>query len=902
MNTKSQIKDSAAKKSDVTLRHMLGLSMALVCLLVGLGLTFFMYHYFVRADQDRIREHLVRGTQVLASTPSATEVDPDANAAFKALDVLADDIALDKHIDQTVLDNHLWQAQSPLVEAVGIRYLPRVRFNESLQKTQMMNLSSQWTDFDIPLKSYNAKEVPELDDTRKGEYFPVLYSAGESLVENLSGLDFLSDPSMRVAMNHSRDTGIQTYRKTFPRAAEKEPYLFYVTFKPLYSGIGETATVNERRQALVGFLSAVVMIRANIFIELIPESYQGLHAVFISQPGNFSTNTLEPDVQTLINNRDYALARVQTAGPETLVLTKPSYGQMLSLQRNDRWWALSIGLLLTIWLSSLLLSDSRGSLKMQKLVEKRTADLAERTRKLEEVNLALQKSESLYRMVATNVHDIIFSHDLAGICTYISPSVRPVLGYEVDAIVGHPIYAILSEKSKAKVASAIGRAKENMDEYDEYRVYEHEIFSKSGVLKTMECTASLLSDEAGNIAGVLVVSRDVTDRIKDQEEKEKLKLAVQQAQKMEAIGTLAGGIAHDFNNLLTGILGHAELIQANPQLDESTEHSASVIETAALRGKQLTTQLLGFARKGRFQAKPVNINNMIVETVQLFERTLGKDINISCKLCSQATIVTGDPGQINQVLLNLAVNSRDAMPDGGNLVFKTAVREFCVQDALPEMKPGFYCEITVSDTGIGIPKEIIDRIFEPFFSNKEEGKGTGLGLAMVYGVVTNHGGKVFVYSEPGKGAVFKIYLPLSNSASIERTPDDVQAAVKGSGRVLVVDDEKIVRDLVEKLLETLGYQTTAFEDAAKAITYYKQHWQEVDLIIMDLVMPAMGGLDCLRIMRTFNPQLKALISTGYTSEVIDEKLDEDYILGFLQKPFLLKELSDRVQASLNRVR
>jgi two-component system, cell cycle sensor histidine kinase and response regulator CckA len=449
----------------------------------------------------------------------------------------------------------------------------------------------------------------------------------------------------------------------------------------------------------------------------------------------------------------------------------------------------------------------------------------------------------------------------------------------------------------ARVRGALERAKTDPAQYSEIRAYETEFLTRDGAVKLLESTISKLTNADGMHSGFLVVSRDISERKKDLEEKEKLKQTVQQAQKMEAIGTLAGGIAHDFNNLLSGILGHAELIKGNPRLNADAEHSATIIETAALRGKQLTTQLLGFARKGQFQRKNVDVNSMITEIVQLLERTLGKDIAISRKLSARPPVVLGDPGQINQILLNLAINARDAMPTGGRLSFETAVVTLGADAAALQLPPGDYCEITVSDTGRGIPKEKQQRIFEPFFTDKEE--GTGLGLAMVYGVVDNHGGKITVYSEVGLGAVFRILLPLSTEISRE-TVSTESPALHGKGKVMVVDDETIVRDLTATLLSRMGFETVCFANGKQAIDYFKEHHAEVDLAIIDLVMPEMDGKSCVQQMYKTDPALKAIITSGFAHESVMTESGDEHIHGFIQKPFTLKQLADLVTRILAR--
>jgi CheY-like chemotaxis protein len=363
---------------------------------------------------------------------------------------------------------------------------------------------------------------------------------------------------------------------------------------------------------------------------------------------------------------------------------------------------------------------------------------------------------------------------------------------------------------------------------------------------------------------------------------------------MESLGTLAGGIAHDFNNLLTGVIGHTDLLKLDFSNDTRASHSLSVIEMAALRAKDLTSQLLGFARKGRFQQVPVEINLVVAEVISLMERTLDRNIVISCTNCPDNPVVLGDPGQISQIFLNLAVNARDAMPKGGTLSFAIHTEEldaeFCRSHI--ELAPGLFCIITVSDTGIGIANDKLEQIFEPFFTDKPDGKGTGLGLAMVYGVTRNHNGTVTVYSERGKGSTFRIYLP-ARAASKERGFRPKQGSlVKGSGHVLLIDDQEVVRQIGSRMLEQLGYRVSVAGDGVEGLARYREQWQDITLVIIDMIMPNMGGLDCLEALRKINPDIKAVLSSGFSRDSIADKINEEHIMGFLQKPFRLQELSD----------
>lgn len=388
----------------------------------------------------------------------------------------------------------------------------------------------------------------------------------------------------------------------------------------------------------------------------------------------------------------------------------------------------------------------------------------------------------------------------------------------------------------------------------------------------------------------------IIQKRRGEEERRNLEEQLRQSQKMEAIGTLAGGIAHDFNNLLTAILGYANLLKINAEPRSDTYEDAKVIEQAAERAAELTAQLLGFARKGKHQILSVNIVKMIYEVIALLGRTIDKKIVIAQDFDNDYRMVSGDPNQLQQVLMNLAINARDAMSDGGELTFRTRLavldEQYCYVH--PGSKPGRYLLVSVSDTGHGIIEENIDRIFEPFFTTKEQGKGSGMGLAMVYGIVTNHGGFITVESVPGEGSTFDIYLPLEET-NTELIDDDIEdQTLSGSGTILIVDDEEIVRNILERILNSLGYRTVTATNGVEATEYYAQHAQDVDLVILDMIMPKMGGRECYQKLKMINPRIKAILSTGYGLDGKAQALLDDGVQGFVQKPYRVDLISKAV--------
>ena len=378
----------------------------------------------------------------------------------------------------------------------------------------------------------------------------------------------------------------------------------------------------------------------------------------------------------------------------------------------------------------------------------------------------------------------------------------------------------------------------------------------------------------------------------DISERKKLEEQLRKSQKMEAMGLLAGGIAHDFNNLLTGILGYANLLSINERVNPEVARAAGIIQRSAEKASQLTAQLLGFAEQGKNLNVPVELGRVIASVTGVLERTQDPCIRIVASLRPEGGCVLGDPSQLDQVVMNLAINACDAMPRGGQLKFTTEPmtidEAFCRERDW--MSPGKYLLLSVADTGVGISPENLERIFDPFFTTKAKGKGTGLGLSMVFGIVKNHGGCVDVRSEAGAGTVFRVYLPESPEVAPEEAAMDT-ALPRGRGRILLVDDQEPVREVARDMLEALGYEVITAADGLEGVSRYRDLWREIDLVILDMVMPNMSGGDCFLRMKEINPKARVVLSSGYSMDGAIQGVMNEGILAFIQKPYRLEELS-----------
>jgi CheY-like chemotaxis protein len=367
---------------------------------------------------------------------------------------------------------------------------------------------------------------------------------------------------------------------------------------------------------------------------------------------------------------------------------------------------------------------------------------------------------------------------------------------------------------------------------------------------------------------------------------------------MEAIGTLAGGIAHDFNNLLMGIQGCASLMLLNKDISHPEYDKLRSIEQQVQSGAALTKQLLGFARSGRYEIKPVEINEILEKTSIMFNRTR-KEIIIEKNFRKDLWVVEADQGQIEQILINLYVNAWQAMPGGGTIYLET---ENIVLNEHYEtsfsIKPGNYVKIIVTDTGIGMDENTRQRIFEPFFTTKEMGRGTGLGLATVYGIVKGHGGIINVYSEKGYGTTFNIYLPATTkNITVEKTVE--RQILNGSETVLLVDDEDIIIDVSRQILETLGYKVLVAKSGQEAIGIFEKQSEHIDVVILDMVMPEMNGGEIFDVLRAINTDTKIILSSGYSMNDLATKIMERGCHAFIQKPFGIDQLSQKLRVVLD---
>ncbi|MGD8286260.1 MAG: PAS domain S-box protein, partial [Desulfobacterales bacterium] len=506
---------------------------------------------------------------------------------------------------------------------------------------------------------------------------------------------------------------------------------------------------------------------------------------------------------------------------------------------------------------------------------------------------ALRESEEKYRTILESIEEGYFETDLAGNLTFFSDPFCNILGYNRRELLGMNTRQFATSNTTENMVPILERLRQG---FIAETVTDYDVTRKNGGDAALELSISLMKDQYGQPVGFRGMLRDVSERKKAEEEKRKLETQLQMAQKMESIGTLAGGIAHDFNNILMGIQGNASLMLLKIESDHPNHEKIKNIEKYVQNGTELTKQLLGFARRGKYHVKATDLNEILDKSAAMFGRTK-KEIKIHTNLYDDIWTVEVDRGQIEQALLNLYVNAWQAMPAGGDLYVHTENVVVSRSNVLPYMDPGNYVKTTVADTGVGIDRETQKRIFEPFFTTKGMGRGTGLGLASVYGIIKNHGGYINVYSEKEHGTTFTIYLPASEKSIIEEQ-EVIAALIKGTGTILLIDDEQMILEVGKELLEEMGYQVIPALSGEKALKIYKEDPDNIDLVIMDMIMPGMGGGETFDRLKEIDPEIKVLLSSGYSingqaTEILQRGCD-----GFIQKPFNLNQLAGTIQKIL----
>jgi two-component system cell cycle sensor histidine kinase/response regulator CckA len=543
------------------------------------------------------------------------------------------------------------------------------------------------------------------------------------------------------------------------------------------------------------------------------------------------------------------------------------------------------------------MTDSKKDMKYTSTRDKFLGLSLESTRKSyypqlqKQLEISLENERHL-QMLVDNLPARISYVDLDERYVFVNSGYEETFGLPREKIVGERIQTVIGPKNYSHAKHHIRNALDGQSVN-----YQIEFTGMNDRIRWLDITYVPDTDQKGKVNGFYVLVLDITERKRTEEEKAKLETTLQQIQKREAIGTLAGGIAHDFNNILMGILGRSSLMAAEPELSHHHKEHLQAIEKYVRSAMHLTKQLLGFARGGKYEVKPLDINHLVTSSATMFGRTR-KEINIHIKLDRSAPVAEADRSQIEQVLLNMYVNAWQAMPEGGDLFLETRIvilgDDYCRPHAIA---PGRYIKVSVTDQGIGMDEAISQRVFDPFFTTKKKSRGAGLGLASAYGIIKNHGGLITVHSEVGVGTTFNVYLPFSEEEAHNQIEIEEQLA-HGSGTILLVDDEDMILSVGKAMLERLGYQVVTAMGGETAVEVISTMGSDIDLVILDLVMPGADGGWTFEQIQKIEPNMRVVISSGYAIDGKANEIMQKGCHGFIQKPFNLHELSQLLQSVL----
>ena len=489
------------------------------------------------------------------------------------------------------------------------------------------------------------------------------------------------------------------------------------------------------------------------------------------------------------------------------------------------------------------------------------------------------------RFAVEHLSDAIYWMQEDASILYVNEAASRLMGYSIEELRSMKVYELNVDLDHSVWPAVWGLLKAEGS-----RTFEARHRRKDGRVLEVEITAHFLTLDGTEYS--CAFARDIGDR-------KELEGRLRQAEKMEAIGRLAGGVAHDFNNQLAGIKGYGELLkQLVGDRPKALEYSEELLRLVKVAG-DLTAQLLAFARQGKVISEPVDLHGLVGGVVAMLSRSMDRNITVSTELDATRRWTLGDASQLKSAVLNLALNARDAMPEGGTLTVSTRNVDFtaAAQD-VTGLPPGSYVALSVRDEGMGMDAETRDHIFEPFFTTKQVGAGTGLGLAAVYGTIRNHEGGIVVESEPGHGSVFTAYLPVARPGPQDQPHREEPPGMRLRGHVMLVDDEDAVREVGTQMLEGLGCTVRAFRDGDSALAYYREHHETVDLILLDLIMPGMTGARVFEQARAIDPHVHVLLLSGYSRDGQAQELIDVGASGFLQKPFSMEELAREVGTAL----
>ncbi len=774
-------------------------------------------------------------------------------------------------------------------------WIPRVpaqekdRFEETVRRNGL-------PDFVVHATGPGGDAVPVTD---RDEYHPILYVEPLRGNESMPGYDVGSESLRRAALEESLRVGLTTGTDPVPRVRKTETQKAILVFRPVFEKGG-----NNPRTGVEGFVAAAIRMES-LLRNTLARSGDGLSLVRVelvqleSGEAPLTLASFPPEgrdaapvemMQSILRPEFAGLAQVLPLfvfGKAYALVCLPGADFSAMLPRRAGARALMAGLFVTGVLVAFVSFLLHRRADLEALVRTRTGELRD--------------SEERLRQVTDAMNEVFWLRSAGdGRFLYVNPAYEGIWGRTCGSLYEDPrtfLESVHPEDREAVLSGIAPNPGAGISDL-EYRVVRPD-----GDTRWVWARELPIQDEQGIVIRHAGIAVDITERRRAEEEKEHLREQLLQIQKLESIGRLAGGVAHDFNNMLGVIIGHAEMALLTLKPDESVCFDLREILTAAHRSADLTRQLLGFARKQTISPKPLDLNDAVSGMIKMLRRLIGEDIELSWSPGPDLWNVRMDPTQIDQLLANLMVNARDAVSGPGRIALETRNVEFdeSVSGRDAEIAPGAYVMLAVSDTGCGMDRETLERVFEPFFTTKEVGKGTGLGLATVYGIVKQNGGVIHVYSEPGNGTTFKIYLPrLDIPAS--GAPAEVREAKPrgGTETVLIVEDEEPVLLLGKRILDRLGYAVLAARTAEEAMHRAEAHTGEIHLLLTDVVMPGLNGRELRDRLRKPRPSMKCLFMSGYTADVIAHRGVLEADVQFITKPFTVRELGIKVREALDR--
>ena len=769
----------------------------------------------------------------------------------------------------------------------GIGYARRVRDEE--RERVLAELGREFAGFAIRSGAGDAAATPSMDapvgarSPARTESFPVVYL--EPLDEDnraIVGFDMLAEPVRREAMERARDSGQPAASDVTTLVGEagheKDPSgsRGFLVYHAIYRHGAPLSSPAERREALEGFAfspyrakdlaAGIVAAAPSISFRIYADAAETPESLLVATDGTGPGPA-----------RFSSVAGFRVAG-HPWVLSCAAREGFLPPQRETQTLLILFG---GLTIGAVLFALSRGQVRARADAESVAEDL--------------RRSEEQYRQLVELAPEAIFIQT-RGRFVFVNSAMAELLGAsDPEEILGLPVLERVHPDARELVLSRMEAMRRDMRSVP---LIEERWLRLDGSTVDVEVAASPCTYEGR--AGAQVVLRDVTER-------KNLESQLRQSQKMEAIGRLAGGVAHDFNNILTAIAGYSEILQTRLEQDPALGAYATEIIRAAERAASLTRQLLAFSRKEMMDPRVLELNGVVSDMDRMLRRLIGEHIELETTLQPTLSRVRADPGQVEQILMNLVLNARDAMPSGGRLSIETRnIGRFEGHAiGLPEAGPGGWVELSVADTGIGMDRETQSRLFEPFFTTKEVGKGTGLGLSTVYGIVRRSGGQVTVWSEPGRGATFRVYLPAVDDPAARPRADTAVGESEPAGRrradetVLVVEDEASVRSFIREVLGERGYALLEARNADEAAAIFERHREPIHLMVSDVVMPGMGGPELAERLAGVHPETRVLFISGYAREGLFHDGRPGAEAAFLAKPFSPETLARAVREVLD---